>query len=168
MKDVYFLLGSNLGDRLKTLEEALTMLTREVGDLVKMSSVYETEPWGITEQPVFLNQTVCIRTAETPDAILRVIKEIEEKLQRERYEKWGSRTIDVDILFYGRDIIRQEDLTIPHPAIQERNFTLVPLEEIAADFVHPVLQKTVRQMLRDSPDPLKAYVYEVAENIHFG
>lgn len=165
MEYVYFLLGGNLGDRLKTLKQALSLLADDVGEIVQYSSIYETEPWGKYDQPIFLNQTACLKTNRSPQEIMETIRNIEQQLKRQRYEKWGSRTIDIDILFYGKQIIEEPDLKIPHPALHERNFTLVPLNELAPDFVHPILGKTVSQMTSESPDSLDAYIYKPVENL---
>ena len=165
MVKVYFLLGGNLGDRLKTLKCALQMLSRDVGEIWDYSSIYETEPWGVHDQPIFLNQTACLLTNKTPHQILASIRGIEQNLKRQRYEKWGSRTIDIDILFYGDQVIEDEELTIPHPALHERNFTLVPLKEIAGELVHPVMGKTIHQLCKESPDSLDAYLYKEVANI---
>ena len=162
---VYFLLGGNLGDRLKTLKKALHLLSDEVGEIWDYSSIYETEPWGVRQQPVFLNQTAVLLSCKEPHQILESIRGIEQKLKRKRYEKWGSRTIDIDILFYGEQVLEDGELSIPHPALHERNFTLVPLKEIAGDFVHPVFGKTVNELYRETPDSLDAYLFEEVENI---
>ncbi len=165
MVKVYFLLGGNLGDRLNTLKKALCLLAEEVGEVRQYSSIYETEPWGKLDQPIFLNQTACLVTDRDPHDIMKAIRNIEQTLKRRRYEKWGSRTIDIDILFYGKQVIEDKELTIPHPALHKRNFTLVPLNEIASDFVHPVLNKTVARLTAESPDTLDAYVYKDVENL---
>jgi len=162
---VYFLLGGNLGDRLHTLKKALCLLSQAVGDIWQYSSVYETEPWGKYDQPVFLNQTACLLTDRKPHEIMDSIRTIEQQLKRQRFEKWGSRTIDIDILFYGDQVIKDGELTIPHPALHERNFTLVPLHELAPDLIHPVNGKTVAQLMAESPDTLGAYVYKPVENL---
>jgi len=165
VEHVYFLLGGNLGNRLETIKKALCLLSNAVGEVIQYSSVYETEPWGKYDQPVFLNQTACLLTNRRPQEIMAGIREIEQKLKRQRFEKWGSRTIDIDILFYGKQIIEDDELTIPHPALHERNFTLVPLKEMIPHFVHPVLGKTITQLAEESPDTLDAYVYKEVENL---
>lgn len=165
MEYVYFLLGGNLGNRLQTLKKALYLLSDEVGEIVQYSSVYETEPWGKYDQPIFLNQTACLKTERAPQEIMVTIRNIEQTLKRQRFEKWGSRTIDIDILFYGKQIINDEDLTIPHPALHERNFTLVPLKEMIPDFKHPVMNKSVSQLAKESPDTLDAYLFKEVENL---
>jgi 2-amino-4-hydroxy-6-hydroxymethyldihydropteridine diphosphokinase len=150
--DVYFLLGANLGDRATQLQQATQLLIAKVGPLLRQSAMYETAPWGNTNQPGFLNQVVVLRTRQHPIDLLRHIRDIEQALGRVRHEKWGSRVIDVDILYYGALVVKMPDLSIPHPYIAERRFTLIPLVEIAADFVHPVLKLTQNQLLGQCPD----------------
>jgi 2-amino-4-hydroxy-6-hydroxymethyldihydropteridine diphosphokinase len=162
---VYFLLGGNLGDRLATLQQGLHTLSDSVGPVLNCSSIYETEPWGKQNQPTFLNQTALLETELSPHEILKVIKRIEQELKRKRYEKWGSRTIDIDILFYGDHLYEDEDLTIPHPALHTRNFTLVPLMEIASELKHPRFELTIRELYDQSPDPLGTNLYKSAQDI---
>ncbi len=154
MQTVYLLLGSNLGDRKTYLKEALRQLQESVGRIIRTSSVYETQSWGITNQPDYLNQVVELETLFLPDEILEKTQKIEEILHRERTKKWDSRTIDVDVLFYGTEIIDLPQLIIPHPQIQYRLFTLVPLNELIPDFVHPILNKTIQQLQQEVKDSL--------------
>jgi len=147
MKDVYLLLGSNEGKPEENLAAACASIAGQCGPIVQASSVYETEAWGLKEQPNFLNQAVLIRTEIAPVGLLQILKQTEKDLGRKEAAKWGPRVIDIDILFYGSEIIEQPDLKVPHPFIQDRRFTLVPLAEIAAGFVHPVLKKTVSELL---------------------
>ncbi len=165
MVKVYFLLGGNLGDRLSTLKQALRALSEAVGPVLQRSSIYETEPWGKQNQPTFLNQTALLETEKAPPEILQVIKQIEQDLKRKRFEKWGSRTIDIDILFYGEQVYEDDQLSIPHPALHTRNFTLVPLLEIAPDLVHPRFQCTIRQLYAQSPDPLGTNLFKHVESL---
>ena len=151
----YLLLGSNLGDRGAQLAAARRLLEQRAGRLVRRSHLYETEPWGKTDQPAFLNQAVLVETPLSPKELMAAILQIERELGRERDEKWEARQIDVDILFYGDRLVQEEGLVIPHPRLPERNFALVPLMEIAAEMIHPQLQLTIEEIYWDSRDPLE-------------
>ncbi len=152
---VYLLLGSNLGDRVGVLLKAQQEISARVGTVIKSSSIYETLAWGIENQPAFLNQVLLIETFLTPQELLITINKIEQDLGRIRHQKWGERLIDIDILYYENQIIDEEHLKIPHPEIINRRFTLVPLVEIAADFVHPALDKTQEELLEVCRDELE-------------
>ena len=143
---VYLLLGSNLGNRKEILDNAIKLLSQEIGVITSQSKDYETTPWGVTNQPYFLNLAVSIQTRLEPLQILEITQNIENQLGRVRKEKWGARLIDIDILFYGNEIIDEPNLKIPHPLLQERDFALSPLAEIAPDFVHPVLGETISEL----------------------
>ena len=143
---VYLLLGSNLGNRKEILDKAINLLSQKVGVIILRSKDYETAPWGVTNQPDFLNLVVSIQTKLKPLQILEITQSIENQLGRIRKEKWGARLIDIDILFYGNEIIDEPNLKIPHPLLQERDFALSPLAEIAPDFVHPVLGETISEL----------------------
>jgi len=143
LQTVYLLLGSNLGNRKEILGNAIELLSQKLGPIISQSKDYETAPWGITDQPDFLNLAVSVYTKLKPLEILEITQSIENQLGRVRKEKWGARLIDIDILFYGKEIIDEPNLKIPHPLLQERDFALNPLAEIAPNFVHPALGETV-------------------------
>jgi len=150
--EVFLLLGSNLGDRLQVLAAAREAIADQAGSIVNQSAVYETAPWGITDQPAFLNQVLEITTSLLPEDLLRIILNIERDLGRVRYERWGARVIDIDLLYFGQTVMDSARLTLPHPPIQDRRFVLAPLAEIAPDFIHPLLQKTSSKLLDQCPD----------------
>jgi 2-amino-4-hydroxy-6-hydroxymethyldihydropteridine diphosphokinase len=153
---VFLLLGSNMGARLQLLNSAIENILIEVGEVTKKSSVYETEAWGITDQPGFLNIALEVETPLSPLEVLTQCLAIESRLGRIREEKWGARFIDIDIIFYNHDVINIPDkLQVPHPEMQHRKFVLEPLAEIAPDFVHPILKKPVASLLFELNDPLE-------------
>lgn len=154
MIDVFLLLGSNLGNRQSFLQQAITFIAAEIAPVVKQSSIYETEAWGKTDEPNYLNQIIQLKTDMKPRVLLEKILAIEHELGRERTEKWGSRTIDIDILFYGMEVISEPGLNIPHPQLHNRRFTLAPLEEIAPELVHPVLHKNISRLKSELKDNL--------------
>lgn len=153
MNKAYLLIGGNMGNRQQNLGRAVDLLNA-LGAVNARSGLYETEAWGKTDQPVFLNQAILLETTLPARELLRAVLSIEEKMGRKRAEKYGPRIIDIDILFYNREIVKEEGLTIPHPEVQNRRFALEPLREIAAEWEHPVLKKTIRQLLKECPDKL--------------
>lgn len=146
-------LGSNMGSREKFLSDAISMLSLETGKTVKRSSVWETEPWGFDADTPFYNMAISVQTELEVEHFLRVIHSIEARLGRERYgEGYKSRTIDIDILFWGDEIITREDIVIPHPHLSGRLFVLAPLNEILPDFVHPGMKLRVSELLSQCAD----------------
>ena len=154
MNAAYLLIGGNLGDRLANLHAAKEAMAERFGQATKASAVYETAAWGLQHQPAFLNQAVEISTPLRAEQVLEQLLQIERSLGRIRNEKYGPRLIDIDILLFNNEVIDRPGLKVPHPQMPNRRFVLTPLNEIAADIVHPVLQKTVAQILADCPDPL--------------
>lgn len=154
MIDVFLLLGSNLGNRKGYLQKAVDLIETELGVVMQKSSIYETEAWGKTDEPNYLNQVVKIDTELSARQVLEKVLQIETRMGRVREEKWGSRIIDIDILFYGQDIINEPGLIVPHPELHNRKFTLGPLNEIAPDLQHPVLKKSIFQLKSKLKDNL--------------
>jgi 2-amino-4-hydroxy-6-hydroxymethyldihydropteridine diphosphokinase len=154
MIDVFLLLGSNLGDRHDWLRQAIAHIETDIAPIIKRSSVYETESWGKTEAPNYLNQVVELNTGLSAQDILQKILHIENILGRKREEKWGSRIIDIDILFYGSAIINEPGLNVPHPELHNRMFTLAPLNEIAPYLIHPIFNKTIFDLKSELKDKL--------------
>ena len=154
MEGIYLLLGTNLGDRNKNLQIALKAIETKIGEIKQYSSLYETDAWGKTNQPAFLNRVVKIETVLPPRQILQQAQAIEKTMGRVRVEKWKERIIDIDILYIDQQIMDSPVLKVPHPEIPNRRFTLVPLNEIAPDFVHPVYKKNQHQLLLACKDPL--------------
>jgi 2-amino-4-hydroxy-6-hydroxymethyldihydropteridine diphosphokinase len=153
--EVFISLGSNLGDRAENLKKAIHALELNVGTIIRQSSVYETKPWGKSNQPDFFNQVILVHSDKSPEDCLLTVSAIEQQMGRKREEKWGVRIIDLDLLYVGEAIIQTEKLSLPHPGIAQRRFVLVPLVEITPDFVHPELQKNHRQLLSECPDLLE-------------
>lgn len=159
MEGIFLLLGSNLGDRVKILMQAVIALEERGIQLVKKSSIYETAAWGITDQQSFLNQVLQVETSLDPKKLLKEILEIELELGRVRKIKWGERLIDLDILYYNDIIYKDSDLVIPHPGIPERRFTLVPLVEICPYFIHPEKQISQKELLDNCEDNLEVSLF---------
>jgi len=146
MVEAFIAFGSNIGNREANINNAFDLLKQKMS-IVKRSALYETKPMYVQEQDWFLNGAAKVETKLPPRRLLLFLKDIEQKLGRKSVERNGPRIIDLDILFYGKQIVDENDLHVPHPKIEERAFVLVPLVEIAADFVHPVNHKTVRELL---------------------
>lgn len=156
MNTCYLLLGGNLGDKEQTLKQAIILLEQKFGSTAKKSNIFITAAWGNENQPEFYNQAIAINTVLSAIDLLKEILKTEEQLGRKRTnDKWQERVIDIDILFYNDEIIDLPELKVPHPFIQERKFVLVPMNEIASDYIHPVLKKTIATLLLECKDKLE-------------
>ena len=159
---VFVLLGSNLGDRELLVNQASKMIGERCGKIVAKSRLYESEPWGFKSEHWFLNQVVKIETALSPDDLMKELLEIEKELGRDRsvpHEGYVSRPMDLDILYFGNKIIDTQMVIAPHPRLHDRRFTLLPLCDVAPDFVHPVMKKTNLQLLDECQDAGKVNIY---------
>lgn len=152
MHRLYLGLGSNLGERKTLLDSAIRSIEHKIGQIQKISPFYETEPWGVENQTPYLNVVVEVLTTLWPLAILHLVQEIEKEGGRERKERWGSRTIDIDILFFNQEIFTFSDLQVPHPRILDRNFVLYPLADLAPNLVHPVFNKNILELKEQCKD----------------
>ena len=161
MRTAYLLIGGNLGNRKENLAKAVSLINEQCGSLTRSSSIYETEAWGNTDQPSFLNQALEISTSLNARQLIRKVLKIEEVMGRVRKEKLGPRIIDIDILLFENEIHDLRFLKIPHPEMQNRRFVLVPLAEINSNLQHPVLKKTIAELLEECPDNLE--VKKIAE-----
>lgn len=160
MEEVYLGLGSNMGDRKKHITQAISEIEKKIGPCTKRSSLYKTAAWGKTNQSYFINQVIRISTKKAPIDILDGVLAIEKQLGRVRKEKWGERSIDIDLLFYGSEIVELPRLLVPHPFIAERRFVLVPMNELAPKFIHPIFERSIEDLLADCPDTLAVEAVE--------
>lgn len=161
MNTVYIQLGSNIGERESFITKSMRKVEDDIGKIITASSIFETTAWGNENQNNFLNSVIEIKTPFDAFTILQKSQEIENNLGRERSDKWGERTIDIDILFYNNKIINTKELTVPHPLIQKRKFVLVPLSEIAPNYMHPILKKNISTLLSECKDTQKVLDYEI-------
>jgi 2-amino-4-hydroxy-6-hydroxymethyldihydropteridine diphosphokinase len=153
-KKIHLLIGSNMGDRQAYLAQATAEIGQKVGKVTQKSRLYETQAWGLTNQPDFINQALEVETTLSPQETLTTILDIETNMGRTRAEKWAERTIDIDILLFADVIVEEANLQIPHPRLPERNFALVPLMEIAGETEHPILKTTIEDIYMESTDTL--------------
>jgi 2-amino-4-hydroxy-6-hydroxymethyldihydropteridine diphosphokinase len=156
MNKVFLGIGTNLGNRKVNLRKAIEMIGEHIGGVINFSSVYETAPWGFDSENDFLNMVVCVETNHSPAELLKKIVAIESMLGRERnQDRYSSRVIDIDILFFNDLVINENGLKIPHPLIHERKFVLGPLNELAPELIHPVKGKSIRVLLEECRDRSK-------------
>lgn len=157
---IYLSLGSNIGERQRNIQKALRLLKEKSFTISKVSSLYETSPWGKKNQPYFLNLVIEGETDLLPEMLLEKIKRIENEMGRVEKKRWRARIIDIDILFYNQEIIDTPSLKIPHLQLHRRAFVLIPLNEIAPGFIHPILNKSVKDMLQNLDDKGKVLKYK--------
>lgn len=157
MNNAYLLIGGNLGDRLVNLQNAIQQIEMHVGKIISSSAIYETAAWGFTEQPPFFNQALQVQTHLSPTELMQQLLVIEKSLGRERLIPLGPRSIDIDIIFYNNEIIQNDLVTIPHPRMEQRNFVLIPLNEIAPHFIHPLLDIPTCTLLKQCKDQSHVY-----------
>lgn len=154
MHIAYLLIGGNLGNRPENLRHAREIIGLKAGSALAVSAIYETAAWGNTGQASFLNQLIIIYTKKSAEELMLELLDIEDALGRKRAERYGPRTIDIDILFFDQLILQTALVTIPHPELARRKFALVPLAELAPHYKHPILEKTSSELLAECPDPL--------------
>ncbi len=161
MNTAFLLLGGNMDDRVSIIVKAVTFIHAKCGKIVKKSSLYESAPWGFDDRNQFINQVIVIETTMSAEDLLQNLLNIELQLGRVRNNtaNYSSRNIDIDILFFNDGIVNTPTLKIPHPLLQERKFTLLPLSEIAPDLLHPILNKTVKELLNECKDQLDVSKY---------
>jgi 2-amino-4-hydroxy-6-hydroxymethyldihydropteridine diphosphokinase len=157
MNNVYLLIGGNMGERMANLAAARNKINIDCGRITASSSIYETEAWGYKEQPAFLNQALAIETTLEAEKLMKEILKIEMALGRKREIPLGPRIIDIDIIYFNEEIVETEIVSIPHPRLAERNFVLMPLVEIAPNYIHPVFNKTNALLLKECGDSSAVY-----------
>lgn len=157
----YLCLGGNIGNRESCIEQALALVGQKAGSIIARSALYETEAWGVSNQQSYLNACVCISTNLNASSLLEVLLDIEQELGRQRSSSihYEPRTIDIDILFFNEEVIHSTGLTVPHPRLHLRQFVLVPLAEIAPNYLHPVLNKTIFNLLKECSDGSHVTLY---------
>lgn len=167
MNKVYVAFGTNIGDKINNIEKALKFMEDRGLKITKKSSIHSTEPYGYTDQPEFLNGVVEAETDLNPRQVLETLLQIEKDMGRIREFKWGPRNIDLDIILFNDYVIDEEDLKIPHPDMHNREFVLKPLSEIAPEYIHPIIKKSIKQLLEELKwfDIITQYVEEQFINI---
>ncbi|MFD2203968.1 2-amino-4-hydroxy-6-hydroxymethyldihydropteridine diphosphokinase [Shivajiella indica] len=160
MEKLVLIIGGNLGDRIKLIHETVLMLNQIFGFPLLSSSIFESSPWGGNSSGKYLNQVLVYNTDVNPKKVLELIQHIENSLGRKRDVKWGDRTMDIDIIYYGKKVMSSKTLTIPHPYISERKFVLEPLQEILPDFIHPVIKKSHIQLNGECLDKSEVKKYQ--------
>lgn len=162
MNYVLLSLGSNLGDRIMNLHEAVQLIHKRIGDIITHSPYYESKSWGINSPNDYINICIKVETQLNPFELIEEIQNIENELGRVRQIKYGDRTIDIDILLYNEDVVDSDELKIPHPHMHERLFVLVPANQIAPYNLHPIFNKTIQQLLLDCDDETNVYEYKIS------
>jgi 2-amino-4-hydroxy-6-hydroxymethyldihydropteridine diphosphokinase len=165
MNTAILLIGGNLGDRTGNLRKAAELIAESAGEIIQISALYQTAPWGHVEQPDYLNQGLEIHTELDALTLLHTLLEIERTIGRVRQEKWGARVIDIDLIFFNDSIMNLPELKLPHPRMHLRQFVLVPLNEIVPNYVHPVLQQTVSYLAAHCEDTCPVSVYRENNSI---
>lgn len=162
MNTAILLIGGNIGDRPKYLQQAALRIAARTGRITAESALYETAPWGEVQQPDYLNQALRLETELDAPTLLNVLLDVEKEIGRVRRQKWGARVIDIDLIFFNQEVITLPQLKVPHPQMQHRRFVLAPLSEIVPEWMHPILQLTVNQLLEACPDPLPVHKFAAA------
>ncbi|MBK8516380.1 MAG: 2-amino-4-hydroxy-6-hydroxymethyldihydropteridine diphosphokinase [Saprospiraceae bacterium] len=160
MHTYYLLLGTNKGDRIKNLDKAIDEIEKQIGEIMNKSSIYETEPWGLEDQPDFLNMVLAVHSKYIPEKVFEITKSIESQAGTIKYVKWGPRIMDIDILYCDDMVIDSEHLNIPHKQIYTRNFTLIPLIEIAGEMIDPVKKLSLDELYDICDDDKEVFIYE--------
>lgn len=142
---------------MQVLNDTRALIEKSAGTIIRLSSIYETEPWGVSNQPSFYNQVLEIQTDQNPHELLKCLQDTEHQIGKIKLGKWRERLIDIDMLYYNQLLIDDDNLTLPHPEIQNRRFTLVPMCEVNAEFIHPVLSKPQKELLMKCPDKLNVW-----------
>ena len=166
MHQYYLHLGSNRGEKKQMIEKAIEAIDTRIGKITAKSSFYETEPWGLKDQEDFLNMALCTVTDKSPEEVFTLTKDIETSIGGVKETRWGPRSIDIDILYCDDLILQTETLTIPHKELYNRNFVLIPLMEIAGDFIDPVMKISVEEIYDECKDDGEVIIYEEYKLYH--